>query len=796
MRTDVLVDDVRRAWRRMVSQPGTILGAAAMLGVGIGLTTATFTIADSLLFKSVPFRDPGRLAQLTMANRAGGPLTVPVSVYEAWREIRVLDAVEAANAETFLIDTDGGPIERRGALVTSGLFDMLDVRPIRGRLFEPGEGRAGTDDVVLISEDLWRSVYGADPEMIGRKIVIQDASVYVVGILPGDFRFPEGNTLLWRPIDYGAPPPQWASTVPIAFVRFAADVTRPDALRIATEAAHAVESDLRSWELVATPRPLGGLRNDAYYSRAIRLLFASVALVFLVLCANASSLLLVRVGDRRRDFGLRSALGASRTRLLSQALAEMTVLWVGGSAIGVALAFVLVSTSRAVLPESFLLHTLNPMNLDTRALLSACGFGAQATLAAGIPPAFVGTRVSLSEALRSVGHGSTESQASRAVTRTLIVTEIALSCALLVGATLLVRSFVNIVTADRGLETRGVVTASIWLRSSDLPDSAAQDALRIAVESELRSLPGVRQLALSFGVPPAGGYVHLDHEWRPATAGSAAIAMTAYSYDVGADFFQLYEIPLLSGRTFRDGDSRVDVVVGERMAELLWPGLDPVGRSFTYGDERFSVIGLAGETSFPSIDPSLDLPEFYKPVRSLGAYFMASLRCASECPNAASIRQRLVRLSADVDVVDVGPLEAKYAEQFAQVRALAALGAAFACVALLAAAGGLFGVLTLAVSRRRRELGVRTALGATGRELRGLVLRDGLAILLAGVLIGCGFAWALARSFRAFQYGVTSGDPLSWVFVVVTLVATTLLASWWPAREAAKADPVALLREG
>jgi hypothetical protein len=271
--------------------------------------------------------------------------------------------------------------------------------------------------------------------------------------------------------------------------------------------------------------------------------------------------------------------------------------------------------------------------------------------------------------------------------------------------------------------------------------------------------------------------------------------MKAYSYDVAPDFFDVYDIPLIRGRSFRAGDSRSDVVVGERMAELLWPGLDPVGRSFTYGSERFTVIGLAGETSFPSTDARLDLPEFYRPLGSREEHFMASLRCASDCPSAASIRQRLYRLSAVVEVFDVGPLEAQYAEQFAQLRALASLGGAFAGVALLAAAGGLFGFLALAVSRRRRELGVRTALGATRRELRLLVLRDGLAISVTGVVLGGGLAWALARSLTAFQYDVKPGDPLAWVFVVISLISIALLASWWPAREAAKADPLTLLRE-
>jgi predicted permease len=582
--------------------------------------------------------------------------------------------------------------------------------------------------------------------------------------------------------------------MPIAFVRFAADMPQADALRLATEAARAADPQMSEWEWTATPRPLGGFSGNDYYDRAIPLLFAGVGLVFLVLCANATSLLLVRFGARRREFSLCSALGASRLRLLRQAVAESIMLGVLGSLMGVMLAMALVSVARAVLPEPFLLRTLNPLNLDARTLLAACTFGALATLASGLLPAWLGTRLSLSESLRAVGQGGTESRASRALTRALIVTEIALACTLLVGASIFVRSFVNLVSADRGLDTQGVVTAWIRLPSSDFPDPVARSSMRIAVEDKLRGMPGVDRLALSYGLPPDGAYLRFGDDWLSDVPGAPPLSLVVDSYDVGSDFFELYGIPLLRGRTFRSGDTRFDIIVGERLAELLWPGLDPVGRSFTRGDEQFTVIGLAGETSFPSIDERVDRPEFYNLVGPLEGQFQASLRCTPECPTPAAIRQELLRLSPAIHVVDVAPLESKYAEQFAQPRAAAALGTAFAAIALLAAAGGLFSVLTFAVGRRRREFGVRTALGATSGELRRLVLRDGLKIALAGVLVGGGFAWLLARSLTVLQYGVTPGDPFTWGFVAAVLVATTLLASWWPARRAAKADAVVLLR--
>jgi predicted permease len=789
----MLFDDIRHALRRVAARPATIVAAAAMLGLGIGLTTAMFTLADSLLLRPVPFPAAERLTALSMMGPRGGRYAVSVPVFRAWRDSPAFDAVEAANGEAFVIETDAGPIERQGALATRGLFDLLGARPLRGRLFAEGEGRAGADDVVLISEDLWRSAFGAAPDTIGRRIVIDDRPAEVVGILPADFRFPAWNTLIWRPIDYDAPPAGRAAVQPIAVVRFAPGVPPPDALRVATEAARAVDAGMR--QLDASPRALGGFRRTAYYDRAIPLLFAGVGLVFVVLCANVSSLLLVRLGARRREFGLCSALGASRLRLLRQAVLESVMLGAAGSAIGIALAWGLVSASRSLLPEPFLLRTLNPLDLDARALLAACASGALATFLAGVLPAWVGTRLPPSASLRAAERSGTESRASRAVTRGLIVTEIALACTLLVGATLLVRSFVNLVTADRGLDADGVVTAWISLRASDFPDPSARDAMRVAVEDELRSLPGVTRMALSFGLPPDGGYIHFGDDWMSDRPGAAPIDMIVNSYDVGADFFELYGIPLLAGRTFASGDTRFDVVVGQRLAEIFWPGLNPIGRSFTLGKDRYRVIGLAGETRFPSVDPEVDRPEFYKPVGPLAGQFMASLRCPADCPSPAAIRQRISRLSPLIRVVEAGPLEAAYAEQFAQPRAAAALGSAFAVIAMLAAAGGLFGVLSSAVGQRRREFGIRTALGATRGGLRRLVLREGLTIAVTGVAVGAGGAWLLARSLSALQYGITPGDPVTWAGVAAMLGATTLLACWRPAGEAARVDPVALLRE-
>jgi putative ABC transport system permease protein len=790
----MLIDDLRQAWRRAMSQPATIVGAAAMLALGIGLTTAMFTLADALLLRPVPFSGADRLARLSMMGERGGSYAVATSVFRAWRASPGLESVEAANDSTVLIDADSGPLAKSSALVTTGLFRMLDVRPIRGRLFDATEGRAGTDDRVLISEDLWRSAFAADPAMIGRSIRIDGRPHSVIGIIPAEFRFPKWDTMIWRPIDFDAPPPSRATALPIPFVRFSAAMPETDALRLATEAAHGV--DPTTAKLRAQPDPLAGLVLDKYYQRAVPLLFGGVGLVFLVLCANVSSLLLVRLTARRRELSVCSALGASRGRLIRQATIEHGLLGVAGTAAGVLLAWMLVNGARGFLPEAFLLRTLNPLNLDLRALAIASACGIAATLLAGLIPAWLGTRAQPAEALRVSDRGGTESRVARSMTRGMLVGEIALACTLLVGATLLVRSFVKLSAADRGLDSAGVLVARVNLPTQTFKDGPSRRAVTTAITDDLRRLPGVAQVAVSFGLPPRGGSITFGDDWRSDLPDAPKHDLIIESYYVAPDFFELYRIPILRGRTFQPGDTFSDVIIGERIAKLLWQDADPVGRSFTEGDTTMRVVGVAREINHPSLDPRLDRPEFYRPMFTAErGYLMMSIRCHGVCPEPAAIRQRVITLSAAVEVYNIGPIDNAYVEQLAGPRAAAALGSVFAGIAVVAAAGGLFGVLSYAVGRRRREIGIRTALGASRAQIRTLIMRDGLLIVLLGIPLGCGAGWLLGRALSSLQYGVTGADPVTWATVIVTLVVTTLIAAWGPTETAAKIDPLTLLRE-
>jgi predicted permease len=782
--------DVRYAGRTLRARPGFTIAAAGMLALGIGITTAMFTVVDSLLLRPVPFRDADQLAHIWMGTDRGGRLTVAPAVLRAWRESPAFDAAESAVPGTALVEAGGTVVMRGIATVTPGVFDMLGgVRPVRGRLFDATEGAAGTSDRLLISETLWRTLLGADPDAIGRTVTVDGESLTLVGILPAGFRFPSAETVLWRPTDLASQPGARAQ----AYLRFAGEMPREDALRIATETARAADAaneNLRPWVF-----PLAGI-TDGYSNQAVRLLAGGVVLVFLVLCANVCSLLLARLTARRREFSMRAALGASRPRLIRQALVESGVLGAIGIAGGIGIAWALVSVARALLPDALLLQTLNPLNLDERALAVTSAAGLLGTLAAGLLPAWLSTRVNAGDSLRVVDRSGTEARGARLLTRGLLVVEIALACTLLVGATLLMRSFVNLSSVDRGLDTSNVTTVRLSLPAAMFPDRAARLAAVQTLDEEFRQLPGAQRVVWSMGLPPSGGASSYG-DWVSDLPDASPVNLSVERYSVDPDFFSFYGIPIIRGRTFDPAEPSSHVIVGERLADALWPGVDPVGRSFQFMEERFQVIGLARETHYPSIDTRRDRPEFYEPFHGVGAYpiLQVSIRCASGCPDPASIRHRLARAQPRAALLDVSPLEQAYRTQLERPRAAAALAVAFAVIAVLAAAGGLFSVLSYAVGRRRREFGIRTALGATPAQIRRVVLRDGLVVAVSGLLIGSLFAALLARGLASLQYGVTPGDPLSWTIVLALIALTTIGASWRPARSAARMDPVVLLRE-
>lgn len=802
-----VVTDLRQAARRLAAQPVSSVLAGAMLALAIGITVAMFTVVDALMLRPAPFPGAEELVHVYAGNSGGaGRTTLPMEVYIALRQSPAFEAVHGVAMGGAIAEDGREPVQRNGAFVSPGLLPMFGAVPILGRTFTGDEGLPGARDRVILSERLWRAQFGADPAIVGRRITLSGVPHQVVGVLPDSFRFPSMSTEMWRPMDFAALQPgrEQALDRPQVHARLSAAMPREDARRLATAAIReATGGNQEAWF-----RPIAAGLLDDYSRSALTMLAGGVAFVFLVLCANVTNLVLARASHRYREYGVCAALGASRLRLLRQALIESALLGTIAGAAGVVVAWSLVSLARAYLPDAFLLRSLNPLDLDARALGATLAAGLTATILAGVPGAWLGT----SARAAGVGAGNTRTETrtkgERLVARGLLVGEIAFAAALLICATLLLRSFHHLVASDRGLDANGVITAFVSLPSHRFDDRASRLTFAAEMERVLRQLPGVAQVAMSYGLPPRGSTRYIGPV-APAGGGVESGDLFLSGYYVTGDFFRLYGMRVREGRTFSDADSPGSVVIAESVRERVWPGQPAVGRSFRLigHDQPYVVIGVVNDLRSPSIGGDDEWREWYQPLvvtdgRAAEAEMfstgqvMVGLRCADACPPATAIRDRIHDVSPWAVVSELGPLEGEYRELLARPRAAAAVATVFAITAGVAAGGGLFGVLSYAVSRRRRELGIRAALGARPRDLHAVVLREGATIGLLGLGLGALLAWQASGLLSSMLAAVTVADPLSWGLVLASIGTLVFAACLWPARQAASVDVIGLLKDG
>jgi predicted permease len=801
----MLTHDVRRAGTRLRRGHATVLLSVVMLALAIGITTAMFTVVDALVLRPVPFKGGDALTAVVPGVRGGrGYVTfVRPALLRAWKRSGGFAAVEGAIQSPVMLEGGDGLETRSGARISPGLLAMLGVSPVRGGAFVEGDGRQGTDDRILISEEVWESIYGRDPEIVGRRIQVSGTAMEVVGVMPAGFRFPYSRTQAWMPADLDSPTSGYETSRVLAYARIADGIPPADAQRLADAAARAAGALPPDQHTMF--RPIAAGMVDAYSRRAVRALAFGVVLVFVVLCLNVMNLMLTRLSARQREFGVLSALGASRARLLREALAETAMMGVAATAAGLLLAHALVALAVRYLPEVFLSNTLAPIEVNLRAMAATSILGVAAAAIAGIAPAWLATRVDAADALRVAVRG-TEARPRRRLSHALLVGEVALATTLLAGAALLVRTFVNLTQADRGLDTHGVITGWVSLPKFAFPDRPSRLAFAAALDGRMRQLPGVTQVTLSNGLPPGAGMIYFGplrvHEpSREVELGELNM------YNVSPRFFELFRIRLRAGTTFSEPAHGDEVVLGERLARLLWPDGSAVGRTFTIGSKDVRrVVGVVDEIRTPLLDPRLDVPEMYLPLvvnrdgtseaSALGSgEIFVALRCDDRCPPLPAIRHAVRSLSAQVLVTRLGSMDDAYLKELARPRAAAALATVFGVVALLACAGGLFGVLSAAVAARRREFGIRVALGIEPARLRRLVMADAATLAAAGLALGCVGGWLLGRGLSSLSYGTGAADVRSWATVCLALGAALLAAAWRPAANATHVDPVSLLRE-
>ena len=798
------LDDVRNSWRRLIRQPRAVTGTILLLALAIGVTSAMFAVVDAFLVRPAPFRDPSTLTQLAVRGEDASFLNIDYATARAWRDSGVFESVMPAvlNAPgTF--EGPSGPVRRGGAYVTPGSFAKLGVSPLLGREFIDGEGREGNNGQVILSEAVWRGFFDADTAIIGKTIEIENTPLIVVGVMPASLRFPIKGDGVWRPFDLDLPPAEVAKRRPIVYARRQANMPVREAQRLATDAVTGILKVPGRVEF----RPFSAGLLDTYSQESLTALAVGVALVFLVLCANVANLILARTSSRCHEFGVYTALGASRFRLLRQVFLENSAIAVCATGLGLGLAFLLVAIAQRTLPDDLMWRTLNPLDLDLRAVAATSGVGVIALFLAGFPAAWFGTKADANASIRMTSRSGTDTPGSRRLTRGLLIIEVAMAVALLAGAGLQIRSFQNLVNADRGLDSNRVLLATVRLPASQFADKASQSATSLLVEERVRALPGVEKTTLASNVPPAGGNIHFGYDVQPLIEGGAKVRVGLMnSYYVAPAFFETFGIQLREGRGFTANDDANATVLSEALARTIFKDRPAVGESFSFDKQTFHVVGVAREIRNSLTDPREDYPEFYQPwyrASTPGAAasvpgastIKIGLRCAGPCPSPDALRQTVESVSAAIVINDVHLLSADFVKQLARPRAAAIVAAVFSGLALFAAAAGLYGVLAYVVSRRKREFGIRSALGAEPSQLRLAVIGDGLRVTFVGVAAGVAAGWGLSRWLASVQFGVAFFDPLTWFAVVAAVIIIAVIASWRPATRAMRVDPSEMLRE-
>lgn len=798
-----VVRDLRYGMRSLLRVPGFTATIIVILTLGIGSSTAMFTAFHAVMLQEFPVTDPGRLVALSLqADPAAAASLVPDEVDALRRESRTLrDVAGVASFGTGSTPLREGdrPLVLSFTMVTANFFDVLGARPALGRTFRPEDAEAGAVPVTVISHRTWQEVFGGDPDVLDRRLTAsQQRTTYaIVGVAPPGLDYPVG-------IDYWTLPtsPRLAMSV---LGRLAPDVT-PEAARAEfLTTARALDNER------ATPRPLTGATvrsfDDAVLGDTRPLILAvttAVALLLLIACVNVGNLLLMRATGRHRDVAVRRALGATSGGIARLFLAEGALLGAAGGALGLACAVALLRVLPAWAPAQ--LPRMEMVGLAGRPLVVGVGVTLGVVLLFGAVPALVATRAHLAAALRIDGRSGTGTARRRRLRQSLVAAQVALAVILLVGAGLLVRSLQKLEQLELGYETDGlaIVELAVNRENSESPREIAD--LLEGVLARMRAVPGVTAVTPLMSRPFIGGTG--IYQTSPRLEGQSqreAEANPRVPLEVGGpEFFQVFGLPILRGRGLLENDREDDpkvAVVSRAVAQRLWPDDDPVGKRIGMmlpDEEWWTVVGVADDTRFRRLreaTPTIYLP--WRQLQILPGVWTVAVRTEPELASVVPGVRRAIRdFDARVDVWQARTLSEHLADgPLAQPRMSALLLSGFGLAALLLAAIGLYGVMALAVRERTRELGIRTALGATAARLRRDVLRDALSTTVMGALAGLGVALLVSRLLVAMLFEVSPLDPVTLVAVCATLLAVSVIAAYLPARRATRLDPMRALRE-
>jgi putative ABC transport system permease protein len=805
-----LAQDLRFSLRQFRRTPGFAIAAVAVLALGLGANTAIFSVVNALLLRPLPYAEPDRLAAVfeSFQSSGAGVNSVSPGAYYDWRDHAAsFESLGGYATGPFTIagaPEGTGAQKVRGAVASRELFTVLGVSPILGRVYTAEEEPYGVERVALIGHALWQQRFGGDPSIVGKRVRMDNVTTRILGVMPPGFAFPYRDTEVWLPLGVmvrnekrmehsnhflrvvgrlkpGATVAQARAEVDALSARykreFGGDFVAPRANAIPLR--DALVRDTRSGLLA---------------------LFAAVCVVLLIACVNVANLLLARAAGRTREVSIRAAIGASRGRLVRQLLTESLMLSVAGAAVGLLVAQSLAGVLAAHAPDAEKILRAGEVPIDWRVFAFTFGAALLTGVAAGLAPAIHFSRFDLASSLREAGRSVTHGRGYGRFRTGLVVAEVALSMALLAAAGVLLHSFARLIDVRPGMRLDHTLTVTIPMVEKEQKDQYFHFYRNLPLR--LAEIPGVRAAGLTTCTPLSGDcsdngfYI----EGRPAPKSP----MDALARFVTPGFIDAAGITLLRGRdlTAHDppGDENTAILISESMATTFFPGEDPIGLKIRFDSKptpktpRFEIVGVVSDV-LSTLDKKPQ-PTFYAPMaRGVYSEVHAVLHTEAAPQSLVSaVRAEVARVDSDVVVDHVRTMDDLVGESTADRRFQMLLFGAFASLAMVLAAAGLYGVLSYGVSRRRGEIGVRMALGASGSDVRGLILRDGLRPALIGIAAGIPAAAAACRLLKSFLFSVDPIDPLTFTAVPLVLLTVAALASYLPAARAARVDPTVTLR--
>ncbi len=796
------------AARGLTRAPGTAVIAVIALGMGIGLTTVMFSIVYGALHRGLPFEDADRIMHLERSNISEGIESMEVSIhdYTDW-EARQRSFESLAAFRTGTVNIRGSERAERydGAFITASAFEVLGVQPEIGRTFTADETLPGAPMRVILGYRAWQDRFGGSPEVLGQVVTINAEQGEIVGVMPEGFEFPL-NQEVWIPnrLDPVALPRGTGFSLEV-FGKLRDGTSLDEAGREFASIAEALGSEFPETNdgVGVVIKPYADEYIDGEVSGVLNVMLATVFLVLIIACVNVANLLLARASVRTRDMAIRTAIGASRFRVLRQVLAESVVLAMAGSLLGVLIAWVGIGMfARAVAP------TDPPFWLVFKLDLPILGFvvlaSAIAAVASGLLPAWRASATDVNAVLKDESRGSSSLQMGK-LSRVLVIGEIAMSLALLFASGLMVRGVTNLNSIEYPFASEGVFTARIGVFPERYPDNESRMQFWDEVEERVQALPGAESVALSTNLPGKNAY-----GWNAMVQGESYqadrdIPFTWYSV-VSASFAETFEVTPVRGRWFTDLDGPTApavMVVNESFVAERFDGVDPIGRSVTLSttvetdDPSREIIGVVPDLFMEGIGNPDDGPAgVYIPLSQWDASFLnlaVRTRGDDALSLTAGVRDAVAATDPDTPIYWVQDLQSAIAEDLWFYRVFGGLFFAFGLAALFLASVGLYGVMSFSVGERTREMGVRMALGAQARQVQKLVIKQGVVQILIGVVIGSGLAWAVASGLTLVLYEVSPWDPATFLLVCVVLFATGILACLVPALRATRVDPAVAL---